>query len=32
VRVGVPQSDGYVTLPLTLRGCTLRVGAFQPAS
>jgi hypothetical protein len=31
-RVGVPQSDGSVTVPLQLRGCTLRVGAFQPAS
>jgi hypothetical protein len=32
VRVGVPQSDGFVTVPLQMRGCALRVGAFQPVS
>jgi hypothetical protein len=31
VRVGLPAADGFVALPLQLRGCALQVGAFQPA-
>jgi len=32
VRVTVPAADGFVALPLELRGCSLQVGAFQPAA
>jgi hypothetical protein len=31
VRVAVPDSPGFVVLPLEVRGCTVHVEAFQPA-
>jgi hypothetical protein len=32
VRVSVPASDGFVEVPLQVRGCTAQVGAFEPAA